>query len=220
MPENNNTREEKEIRPDEEERSVTKRDRRRITSRHVTFAGAILAIAIVLFVIIGVVSYRYGVFDPYVKEQFTAKMADIGIVFDAEVFRTTISPLELELHNATFKNKVTGELLFSVRDAHIGLTIQDLYAWQLNRNITVDSTDINGAEIWIKFDENGRSNYADLTLVERQPGRVNFKYDSVNFALRDSIVHVGDAAHNISREARNVVFLLQPANAATEDPRR
>jgi len=141
MPENNDPREEKEIRPDEEERSVTKRDRRRITSRHVTFAGAILAIAIVLFVIIGVVSYRYGVFDPYVKEQFTAKMADIGIVFDAEVFRTTISPLELELHNATFKNKVTGELLFSVRDAHIGLTVQDLYAWQLNRNITVDSTD-------------------------------------------------------------------------------
>src|SRR6478672_10842832 len=116
MPENNEPREEQDIRPDEEERSVTKRDRRRITSRHVTFAGAILAIAIILFVLIGVVSYRYGVFDPYVKEQFTAKMADIGIVFDAEVFRVTVSPLELELKNATFKNKVTGEVLFTVRD--------------------------------------------------------------------------------------------------------
>src|SRR6476660_5285406 len=180
MPENNDQREEQVIRPDEEERTLKKRDRRRITSRHVTFAGAILAIAIVLFVLIGVVSYRYGVFDPYVKEQFTTKMADIGIVFDAEVFRVTVSPLELELQNATFKNKVTGELLFSVREAHIGLKVQDLYAWQLSRNITVDTTDINGAEIWIKFDENGRSNYADLTLVEGKPGRVNFKYDSVN----------------------------------------
>ena len=220
MPENNDPREAQEIRPDEEERTVTKRDRRRITSRHVTYAGAILAIAIILFVLVGVVTYRYGVFDPYVREQFTSKMADIGIVFDAEVFRLTVSPLELELHNATFKNKVTGELLFSVRDAHIGLTVQDLYAWQLSRDITVDTTDINGAEVWIKFDENGRSNYADLTLVEGQPGRVNFKYDSVNFALRDSIVHFGDVAHNISGDAKNVIFLLQPANAATDDPRR
>ena len=94
-------------------------------------------------------------------------MADIGIVFDAEVFRVTQFRLSnLSLQNATFKNKVTGELLFSVRDAHIGLKVQDLYAWQLSRDITVDSTEINGAEMWVKFDENGRSNYDDLTLVE------------------------------------------------------
>jgi hypothetical protein len=42
----------------------------------------------------------------------------------------------------------------------------------------------------------------------------------VNFSLRDSIVHFGDTAHNISGDAKNVMFLLQPANAATEDPRR
>ena len=220
MPENNEPREEQNIRPDEENRSASERSRRFFTGRNAAIAGGIIAIAVILFLLIGVVTYRYGVFDPYVKEQFTAKMADIGIVFDAEVFRLTVSPLELEFKNATFKNKVTGELLFSVRDAHIGLTVQDLYAWQLSRDISVDSTDVNGAEIWIKFDENGRSNYSDLTLVEGQPGRLNFKYDSVNFALRDSIVHVNDVAHNISGDAKNVVFLLQPANAATEDPRR
>lgn len=220
MPEINEPREENSNRSEEEERLESRRSRGFFNRRNATFAGAVLSVVVVLFVLIGVVSYRYGVFDPYVKEQFTAKMADIGIVFDAEVFRVTVAPLELELKNATFKNKVTGELLFSVRDAHIGLTVQDLYAWQLSRDITVNSTEINGAEIWVQFDENGRSNYDDLTLVEGQPGRLNFKYDSVNFALRDSIVHFGDASHNISGEAKNVIFLLQPANAATEDPRR
>ena len=180
-----------------------------------------LAIVIVIFLLLcGVVTYRYGVFDPYVREQFTSKMADIGIVFDAEVFRLTVSPLELELHNATFKNKVTGETaVLGPRCSH-WLDRPGSLSWQLSRDITVDTTDINGAEVWIKFDENGRSNYADLTLVEGQPGRVNFKYDSVNFALRDSIVHFGDVAHNISGDAKNVIFLLQPANAATDDPRR
>src|SRR6185503_8620176 len=218
MPELDDQREEpQQPRPQDSE---TSRRRAYFTRRNAAIFGGVLAVVIVFFILLGIITYRYGVFDPYVKEQFTAKMADIGIVFDAEVFRVTVAPLELELKNATFRNKVTGELLFSVRDAHLGMTVQDLYAWQLSRDITVNTTDINGAEIWIKFDENGRSNYADLTLVEGPPGRVNFKYDSVNFALRDSIVHVGDVQHNISGDAKNVIFLMQPTNAETEDLRR
>jgi translocation and assembly module TamB len=219
MPEIDDQREEPQDGPGDKE---TPQERRRsyFTRRNAAIFGGVLAVVIVFFIFLGVINYRNGVLDPYIKEQFTAKMADIGIVFDAEVFRVTVAPLELELQNATFKNKVTGELLFSVRQAHLGLTVQDLYSWQLSRDITVDTTDINGAEIWVKFDENGRSNFDDLTLVEGPPGRVNFKYDSVNFSLRDSIVHFGDVQHSISGDAKNVIFLMQPANAATEEPRR
>jgi len=221
MPEIDEPREERSDRPEENDRVDTpERARRFFTGRNAAFAGGILGLAIIFLVILGIISYRYGVFDPYVKEQFRAKMEDIGIVFDAEVFRVTVAPLELELKNATFKNKKTGELLFSVRDGHLGLTVQDLYAWQLSRDITVDTTEINGAEIWVKFDENGRSNYDDLTLVEGPQGRVNFKYDSVNFALRDSVVHFGDVKHNISGEAKNVIFLLKPEGTTSSEPRR
>src|SRR5437773_2362681 len=221
MPEEVDQREEpQEGRPDREQPREVVRRRRRFTRRHAAFGSALLAIFIVFLILITIVTYRYGVFDPYIKTQFTTKMADIGIVFDAEVFRVTVAPLELELKNATFKNKVTGEKLFFIRDAHLKMTVQDLYAWQLSRDIRVDSTEINGAEVWVNFDENGRSNYADLTLVEKEGQRVNFKYDSVNFALRDSVVHVGDLSRKISGDATNVIFLLEPANAATEDPRR
>src|SRR3954447_4698428 len=197
-----------ENRPAENGPDRPRRARRYVTGRNASIAGGLLAVVVVFFILLAIVTYRYGVFDPYIKEQFTAKMADIGIVFDAEVFRVTVAPLELELKNATFKNKVTGEVLFTVRDGHLGLTVQDLYAWQLSRDITVDTTEINGAEVWVKFDENGRSNFDDLTLVEGPQGRVNFKYDSVTFTLRDSIVHFGDVQHNISGQANNVTFLL------------
>jgi hypothetical protein len=209
-----------ENRPAENGPDNSGRVRRFFTGRNAAIAGGLLAVVVVFFILLAIVTYRYGVFDPYIKEQFTAKMADIGIVFDAEVFRVTVAPLELELKNATFKNKVTGEVLFTIRDGHLGLTVQDLYAWQLSRDITVDTTEINGAEVWVKFDENGRSNFDDLTLVEGPQGRVNFKYDSVNFTLRDSIVHFGDVQHNISGEAKNVTFLLRPEGPSTEDPRR
>ncbi|HYJ91809.1 MAG TPA: hypothetical protein VEV84_10915, partial [Pyrinomonadaceae bacterium] len=220
MPEQNELREERESdRPEENTPQIIRR-RRVFTRRNALFVGAALAVLVVIVLALLVVTYRYGVFDPYVKEQFTAKMADIGIVFDAEVFQVTVNPLELELKNATFKNKVTGETLFSVRDAHLRMTVQNLYSWQLSRDITVDSTEINGAEIWINFDQNGRSNYADLNLVEKEGGRVNFKYDSIDFALRDSVIHVGDQSRNISGDAKNFAFLLNPAETPVENAHR
>ena len=213
-------REDNESRPPEnsEQEAVTRQRRRYFTRRNALMSGALAAILIVLISILSVVFYRYGVFDTYVKSQFVAKMAEIGIEFDADVFRLTVNPLELELRNATFTDRVTGEKLFFVRDARIGLTVDNLYAWQLSRDIKVNTTDINGAEIWIRFDENGRSNFSNLTFVEDQAGqRVNFKYDSVKFALKDSVVHFGDLSRKISGQGNNVQLFLEPESYEVPD---
>lgn len=219
MPDENEQREEGAvIQPAARQEPAEPARRRYFTRRSVGIFLGLAAVFAVLVVVLLVVSYRSGVFDRYIKNQFVAKMADIGIVFNADVFRVTVNPLQLELKNAVFDDKLSGEKLFYIRDARIGLTIQDLYAWQLSRDISVDSTEINGAEIWIKFDENGRSNFSNLTLVEDQQGtRVNFKYDSVNFVMRDSVVYFGDVSRKITAEARNVQFLLEPENNSVPD---
>ncbi|HEX8289350.1 MAG TPA: translocation/assembly module TamB domain-containing protein [Pyrinomonadaceae bacterium] len=191
------------------------------TRRNAVIAFGITAVLAVLLVLLVTVSYRYGVFDNYIKAQFVAKMADIGIVFDADVFRVTITPLQLELKNATFTDKKTGEKLFFVREANLGLTVQDLYAWQLSRDISIDTTEINGAEVWVKFDENGNSNFSNLNLVTDEAGsRVNFKYDSVKFNLNDAVIHFADVQHNLSGNARNVSLLLEPTNDAVPDEQK
>jgi hypothetical protein len=194
-----------------QERAADAPTRSFFTRRRVAMFFGGVAILLVLIALLVVVSYRTGVFDNYIKTQFVAKMADIGMVFDADVFRVTVDPLELELRNATFTDRVSGEKLFFIREAHFGLSVDDLYAWQLSRDLSIDKTDISGAEVWVKFDEQGRSNFSNLRLVEDQTGsRVNFKYDSVDFSLRESVVHFGDLARNISGEAKNVIFLLSP----------
>ena len=199
-----------------------RRPRRLFTRRKLLISAGILAFLILLIVVVAAILFRAGVFDTYTKDQFTAKLADIGIVFSADVFRLTASPLELELKNATFNDKVTGEKLFFIRDAHLGMTVTDLLSLRLSRDISIDTTDISGAEVWVKFDENGRSNFSNLHLVENEAGSaVNFKYDSVNFKLQDSIVHFGDLSRKISADARNLSFLLSPENAAAiGDPKR
>ena len=191
------------------------------TRRNLAIGAGALAIFAGLIGLLSVVSYRYGVFDDYVKAQFVTKMAEIGVDFDADVFRVTVNPLELELKNATFNDRVTGEKLFFIRDARLRLTVKDLYSWQLSRDISIDTTEINGAEIWIKFDENGRSNFANLQLIEEEPGaRVKFKYESVNFSLKDSVAHFGDLSRKISGNARNLMFFLSPVDMSVPDEQK
>lgn len=188
------------------------------TRKNLLIATGILGISAVLLSLLTVVTYRYGVLDTYIKAQFVAKMAEMGMEFDADVFRLTVNPLVLELGNATFNDRETGERLFFVRNARLELRVSDLWAWQLSRDISLEKTEIDGAEIWVRFDENGRSNFANLRFVEDDPGaRVNFKYESVNFSLKNSVAHFGDLSRQLSGEARNMMFLLSPVDPTVPD---
>ncbi|MET0753689.1 MAG: translocation/assembly module TamB domain-containing protein [Pyrinomonadaceae bacterium] len=222
--ENNKSEEIEETEPTEpaaDETPAEAKRRRIFTRRNAVISSGLLTILAVLLVVLVVVFYRYGVFDNYVKTQFVAKMAEIGVVFDADVFRLTVAPMQLELKNATFTDKVSGEKLFFIRDGKINLTVENLYAWQLSRDIKVDSTDISGAEVWVKFDENGKSNFSNLTFVEDKAGsRVNFKYDSVKFSLKEGLVHFGDVSHKISADAKNVALSLDPTTYAVPDEQK
>ena len=162
--------------------------------------------------------YRFGVFDNYIKNQFVAKMSEIGVEFKADKFRVAASPLELVLSEATFNDKTTGEKLFYIRDARLGLTVLDLLSWRLSRDISINSSEVNGAEVWVKFDENGRSNFSNLRLVEDEKGSaVNFKYESVNVAIRDTVIHFGDQSRKISGDAKNLAVFLSPNGSQTAD---
>ena len=205
------------IQPEE----ATPRQRRRLLTLRNSMTAIVLVVllGIVIFMLTTVL-YRYEVFDPYIKAQFVAKMSNIGIEFDAEVFRVTINPLTLELKNVTFNDKLTGEKLFFIRDAQLVMTVKDLYSWQLSRDIVIDKTEINGAEVWVKFDENGRSNFANLHLVEEEGSRVNFRYESARVSIQDSVVHFGDMPRKISGDAKNVLFFLEPENYDVPDEQR
>ncbi len=176
------------------------------------------ALSLIIISLVTYSLYRFGVFDRYIKDQFVAKMSEIGVEFKAETFRVAASPLELVLREATFNDKLTGEKLFYIRDARLGLTVLDLLAWRTSRDISIDSSDINGAEVWVKFDENGKSNFSNLKFIEDERGSsVNFKYESVNVRVRDSVVHFGDFSRSISGDAKDLAVFLSPTDTRTAE---
>ncbi len=194
-----------------EEISIIPNRRRFFTRRNGIFAFGLVALLLVGLTILITVSYRNGVFDNYVKTEFVAKMGRMGMTFDAEVFRVTASPLQLELKNATFNDEITGEKIFFIKEAKIGLTVTNLFAWQFSRDIRVDSTEINGAEVFVNFDEDGKSNFSNLRFVEENTG-INFIYSSLKVSLNDGLINFGDVQHKISAKAKNVLFRLDPEN--------
>ncbi len=200
------------------EPETPKKRRRWLSVRSAAVAAGVIAAALLVLMAVAFILYRAGYSDNYIKSQFVSKMNEIGVVFDADVFRLTLSPLELQLRNATFNDQLTGEKLFFVRDARLGLSVSNLWSWQLSRDISIDKTEINGAEVWVRFDENGRSNFANIKLVEDQPeGRVKFKYESMNFALRDSTLHFGDISRKIDADANNLALFMEPEDLSVPD---
>jgi len=189
--------------------------RRWVKRRNALLLAAGVGVLIVVLGLLSVVLFRYGTADSIIKGQFVDKMHYMGIDFTADEFHLTLSPLELTLKNATFNDRTSGEKLGFIRDARIGLSIDNLFAWQTTRDIKVDSTEIWGAEVWVKYDENGRSNFANLVQDERA-SRISLKYDSVRFQLRDSLVHFGDLRRTIGADANNIQFFLDPES--WEDP--
>src|SRR5688500_13621233 len=102
---------EDEIEDQEPESSAPKR-KSRLSVRNLLIVSLVAVVLLAALLLTSVITYRYGVFDSWIKAQFTAKMADIGIVFSADEFALTVAPLELHLVNATFNDRVSGEKLF------------------------------------------------------------------------------------------------------------
>ncbi len=224
MPEENN--QSKEITPQEESAAKEtapeiSRRRRILSRRNAGISFGLIALGVILLALLIVVVYRYGYADNYVKSQFVAKMDEIGVNFTADKFSLTVTPLQLHLKNATFNDKLTGEKLAFIEDAKLGLTVKDLYAWQLSRDISIDTTDIDGAELFVRFDADGNSNFKNLKLIEDEAGsRVNFLYTSLRFSLKNGLVHFGDVTRKINADAKNIEVALEPLDASVPDEQK
>ncbi|MCV4753573.1 hypothetical protein OFC37_29375, partial [Escherichia coli] len=92
----------------------------------------------------GIVIFKSGAVSSLIESQFRAKLQRMGLSFKAEVFELETDPLRLVLKNAEFNDLKTGEKIFFIRDARIALSIDNLFAWQISRDVSVRNTEIDG----------------------------------------------------------------------------
>jgi len=211
MPENNQSdNQAKPAAPSPQSRAAIKR-RRFITRRNAVIATIGLVCAVIALVLVGLLAYRLGFVDRYIAGQVKDTLAKYGVRAEIKNFHTSLSPQTVEMLGVELYDAKTGEKIGKIDRMLATVRIEDLYALNLRRNINLKDLQIEGLELWVNFDAQGRSNFRNIQVPPPEPNqRILFAYSTAHVELKNSQIHYGDALHSLSGEARNLRATIQP----------
>jgi translocation and assembly module TamB len=185
--------------------------RRWLTRRNAFIATLALGIGLVALVLIAVIAYRLGYVDRYVANQIKATLAQYGVRAEIKEFHTAFGPRTVEMKGIELYDQQTGEKLGQIERMLATVRIEDLYALNLRRNVNLQALEVDGLEVWVRFDEQGNSNFRNLHLPPRdENARIKFSYLAASVKVNRSVIHYGDERHDLSGEARNLVATIEP----------
>ena len=185
---------------------------RYFTRRHAFLAamivggGALLLIVLVFFLV------RLGFVDRYVAGQIKNTFASYGIRAEIREFHATVFPPRIvEMSGVELFDAQTSERIGKIDRLFATIKIEDLYALNLQRNINLQDLRMEGFEVWVNFDSEGRSNFRNIHIPPPEPNRrILFAYSTATIEIVDGVVHYGDVRHEISGEGRNLQVAIQP----------
>jgi translocation and assembly module TamB len=197
------------------------RRRRFLTRRNAFIATIAIAIGLVVLVLAGIIAYRLGYIDRYIANQFKTTLAQYGIRAEIKSFETKFGPRTVEMREIELYDQVTNEKIGKIDRVLATVRIDDLYSISLRRDVKLRDLQIDGLELWVKFDEAGNSNFRNLHLPPPDPNaRILFSYSTANVRLNNAVVHYGDERHDISGEARNIVASIVPDDPSAPEASR
>ncbi len=195
----------------QEPKPSLKRRWRYFSRRHAILAALILGISAVALIVLVFLLYRLGYVDRYLVGQIKGTFANYGIRAEIRNFHATFPPNTVEMTGVELYDSQTGEPLGRIDKLLATIRVEDLYALNLRRNINLEDLKIEGFEIWVTFDEEGRSNFRNIHIPPPEPNRrILFAYSTAHVEVKNGVVHYGDARHEISGEARNLQATIQP----------
>ena len=175
------------------------------------WTGIALVASILSVLLVGFFMYRTGQIDNLIANQIVGTLAQYGIRAEIEEFHTEFGARTVVMQGVELYDAETGEKLGQIDRLEATVRIEDLYALNLLRNVNLAKLVIDGLELWVAFDEQGRSNFRNLHLPPPDPNsRILFSYSTAQVELKNSIVHYGDERHEISGAARNIKATVQP----------
>src|SRR6266849_7088205 len=207
MPVDNHKEPSSESRP-----SAPARGRRRFLNRRNAIITSIgLATGLIALILVGFLAFRLGCIDRYVAGQIKNTLATYGVRAEIKTFHTSFSPQTVEMLGIELYDAKTGEKLGKIDRMLATVRIEDLYALNLRRNINLKDLQIEGLELWVNFDPEGRSNFRNLHIPPPEPNqRILFAYSTAHVELKNAHVYYGDKLHSLSGEARNLNATIQP----------
>ncbi|HEX3146171.1 MAG TPA: translocation/assembly module TamB domain-containing protein [Pyrinomonadaceae bacterium] len=188
------------------------RARRRFVTRRNTILVVIgLVCAVAALILVSLIAYRLGFVDRYIAGQVKDTLANYGVRAEIRSFHTSISPQSVELQGVELYDAKTGEKIGKIDRMLVTVRVEDLFALRLQRNINLKDLKLEGLELWVNFDAEGRSNFRNIHIPPPEPNaRILFAYSTAHVEIKNSQIHYGDVLHSLSGEARNMHLIVQP----------
>ena len=171
----------------------------------------IVGVGAFALILLGLFLYRLGFVDRYVAGQIKQTFANYGIRAEIREFHAEFPPNTVEMSGVELYDATTGEKLGKIDRLLATIRIEDLYALNLQRNISLRDLQMEGFEGWVTFDEQGRSNFRNIHIPPPEPNRrILFAYAAATISIKNGVIHYGDVRHDISGEARNLQVTVTP----------
>src|SRR5215208_8279627 len=194
----------------EKKPAITKRFRY-FTRRHAVLATMIVGVIALAVILLAMFLYRLGFVDRYVAGQIKQTFANYGIRAEIKDFHATFPPQTVEMDGVELFDAQTGEKLGKIDRLLATVKVEDLYALNLQRNINLQDLKMEGLELWVTFDDQGRSNLRNIHIPPPEPNRrILFAYSTATIEIDGGVIHYGDVRHEISGEGRNLQVTIHP----------
>ncbi|MCA1591163.1 MAG: translocation/assembly module TamB [Acidobacteria bacterium] len=185
--------------------------RRVVNRRNAMWTGLVAVVALVALALIFFVLYRTGQVDRIIARQIVSTFAEYNIRAEVGSFQTKFGPRTAELRDLKLYDATTGTQLGKIDRMLATIRVEDLWALNLRRNVNLESLVIDGLESWVVFDEQGNSNFRNITIPPPDPNsRILFSYSTATVKLNGALLHFNDVQHELSGEARNLTATVQP----------
>ena len=139
--------------------------------RHVVIATAIVGIAALALILLVLFLFRLGFVDRYVASQIKNTFANYGIRAEIREFHATFPPRTVEMNGVELYDSATGAQIGKIDKLLASVKIEDLYALNLQRNINLEDLKMEGLELWVMFDDQGRTNFSNIHIPPPEPNR-------------------------------------------------
>ncbi len=155
--------------------------------------------------------YRSGKLNRYVATEIEAALKEYGVRAEIGGFELSNRIRTATLRNLKFYNQQTGQLIATIDRAEVQLAIVDPFALRLRRVVNFQRLDLEGVDLQIELDENGKSNFDGLHQAPpRAPSRITFDFENLVGEIKKGQLHFNDKQHNLQAELPDLRAVITP----------
>ncbi|MEO6726808.1 MAG: hypothetical protein ABIP14_16085, partial [Blastocatellia bacterium] len=148
-------------------------------------------------------------FNRFVAGEIKAKLTEYGLRGELGSFGFAWTSQTARLKDLKIYNQQTGQLIASIKEIELKTSISDLYAIKLSREVTLNQVSLDGVEVFLEIDEQGKTNLEGVHDAPPKSKALTFDAQSLQAALTNGTVHFKDRRDKFETDLNNLKINAQ-----------